>query len=106
MSNPQLYLFFWKKKLPLIKAFLDSDSYFSSVQFLEADFLEIEKRLKYSFNLEYNNGSVINKQEISAVANDLNTAISENKDLMYLIDSGHFHFKMTSSFVFKMSKLT
>lgn len=106
MSNSQTFLTFWKKQLPDIKSFLESDSYFKSIQLAEDEFTKLEKREKYSFNLEYLNGSIFHKLEISAIAKDLDTALNENKDICNLIDSGHFNFKLTSSFVFKMSKLT
>ncbi len=106
MSNSQIYLSLWKKQLPAIKSFIESDSYFKSIQLTEDEFTNLEKREKYSFNLEYLNGSIFHKFEISSIAKDLDTALNENKDICNLIDSGHFNFKLTSSFVFKMSKLT
>ncbi len=105
MTNSQLFLPFWKNQLSNIISFLESDSYFKSIQLSENEFTEIEKRNKYSFNLEYLNGSFFHNSEISSIAKDLDTAINNNPDLHNLIDSGHFNFKLTSSFVFKMSKL-
>ena len=105
MTNSQLFLSLWKNQLPIIISFLESDSYFKSIQLSESEFTAIEKRNKYSFNLEYLNGSIYHNSEISAIAKDLDTAINNNSDLHNLIDSGHFNFKLTSSFVFKMSKL-
>ncbi len=106
MTNKQLYLDFWKHKLSYIITFLESDSYFKSIQLSEDDFTAIEKRVKYSFNLEYLNGSIYHNSEISSIAKDLDTAINDNPDMRNLIDVGHFNFKLTSSFVFKMSKLS
>lgn len=106
MTNPQLYQDFWKKQLPQIKSFFESDSYFQSIQLSENDFLAMGERMKYSFNLEYLNGSIYHNQDISAIARGLDTAINENKEMRDLIDTGHFNFKLTSKFVFKMSKLS
>lgn len=97
------YEVIWKRVLPMIKVCLTSDKDFSSIQLTKSQFDAAGNRKSYSFNIQYQNGKLMNSLDGSAVARDLDRMIIGNAEYKQLLKGKSVKLAMGKDFVFKLT---
>lgn len=98
------YTNIWQNTIPEISDLLDSENPNGSIELNSKDFTSVGNRKSYSFNLEFDNGSVSNNIGGSAVARNLAAVISRSS-VMPVLKNGHYKFNMDKNFTLWVSKL-
>lgn len=92
----------WKKVIPMIKECLTSGKDFSIMQLSKSQFDAAGNRKSYSFNIQYQNGKLMNCLDGSAVARDLDRMIIGNAEYKLLLKGKSVKLAMGKDFVFKV----
>jgi len=98
------YTNIWQNTIPAILNLLNSEKPNGSIELNSSDFSSVGNRKSYSFNLEFDNGSVSNNIGGSAVARDLAAVISRSS-VMTVLENGYYKFNMNKNFTLQVSKL-
>lgn len=96
------YEVIWKRVIPMIKECLTSGKDFSSMQLTKSQFDAAGNRKSYSFNIQYQNGKLMNSLDGSAVARDLDRMIIGNAEYKQLLKGKSVKLAMGKDFVFKV----
>lgn len=97
------YEVIWKGVLPMIKECLSTGKDFSSMKLTRSQFDAAGNRKSYSFNIQYQNGKLMNSLDGSAVARDLDRMIIGNADYKQLLKGKSVKLAMGKDFVFKLT---
>ena len=97
------YEVIWRRVMPMIKESLFTGKDFSSMQLTKSQFDAAGNRKSYSFNIQYQNGKLMNSLDSSAVARDLNRMIIENAEYKQLLKGKSVKLVMGKDFVFKVA---
>ena len=92
------YIDLWQDQKFKIKEILGNGDK-GSIQMNSEGFENVGKRKNYSFNLEFNNGVVLNNIGGSAVARDLARVLENNFEIKEILSSGHYKFSMGKDFI-------
>ena len=104
-SSQGKYTDIWQNTIPEILDLLNSEKPNGTIELNSRDFALVGNRKSYSFNLEFDNGSVSNNIGGSAVARDLAAAISISSSVTSVLKNGYFKFRMDKNFTLWVSKL-
>ncbi len=99
------YTKIWQNTIPAISELLNSDDPNGCVDLNSRDFALVGNRKSYSFNLEFDDGSVSNNISGSAVARDLAAVISRSSSVKSFLNNGYYKFNMDKNFTLWVSKL-
>lgn len=108
MKEANIYLPLWRKYKPAIQALMKAALQAPQEYQLSAhEFKAIGERPKsgYAFNLEIENGKVINDISGSAVARDLWAMIKESNTAIRHAETNHYKFNLSTSFLLKITVL-
>lgn len=98
------YLDLWDaKKKMIMDKLLDPDAR-PFIQLNPVDFDSAGSRKKYSFNLQYENGHVINNLGGYAVARDLDRILSNDDTIKDLLKTGRFKINLDKDFCLWVQK--
>jgi glycine betaine/choline ABC-type transport system substrate-binding protein len=106
MSSSGKYIDLWNKKRESIKEKLKFSETKQSLQLDASEFAKVGDRQKYSFNLEFLNGSVYNNTDGSAVARDLAKVLERSSEIRDTLKEGHFKINMDKHFCLWIKKLS
>ena len=99
------YTSIWKNTIPAISDLLNNENPNGCIELNSRDFAAVGNRKNYSFNIEYDRGSVSNNISGSAVARDLAAVISRSNSAMAVLKNGHFKIRMAKNFTLWISNL-
>ena len=107
--NNKLYQPVWDKFLPVIAMKLKSAIKKQESEYLAMDQLDFEKagqskRSNYLFNLELNEGRIINSKTTSGIGIDFARALKEYPPIYEMIKGGVFVFTFNSKYVLSLSQ--
>jgi len=92
------YVELWQTNISLIKEKLIVATEKQFIQLNPDDFDKVGNRKKYSFNLEYIDGKVINNINGSAVARDLAKVLGSSTEIKSILAKGYFKINMDQKF--------
>jgi len=100
MSSQGKYIDLWTKKRNRIEEKLKVAAIEQSIQLNYEEFENVGDRAKnnYTFNLEFNNGTVCNNVGGSAVARDLAKVLENSENIRELLKTGHYKFNLDRNF--------
>jgi len=99
------YTYIWQNTIPAISDLLNSENPNGSIELNSREFASVGSRKSYSFNLEFDEGSVSNNISGSAVARDLAAVISRSSSVKSVLKNGYYKFNMNKNFTLWVSKL-
>lgn len=94
MSSSGKYIDLWSKQRSPIKDKLENASTKQSIQLNPEEFKKVGNRASYSFNLEFENGIVVNNVDGTAVARDLAKVLENSNDIKEILKEGHYKINM------------
>ena|SRR3569832_84184 len=100
----------WVKYSPLITLKLKQAISKNEAQAINVDKFDFSKAVTgknnsaFSFTLEYYDGIARNSMKLPAAARELAAVLNENAATKEMIKSGHFTFKMGSTFILSIQK--
>ena len=109
MNKQELYHAVWRKYLPVITLKLKQTirngepTYVGMYQF-EFHTSGMKRTIGHQFDLELNNGRVMNNISKAPIARELNAVMKEDAVIWPLIYDGHFCFSLDGSFMFTIQK--
>jgi len=98
MNSSGKYVDLWTRQRMPIKEKLEKATIKQSIQLNSEEFRNVGNRSRYSFNLEFINGIVSNNIGGSAVARDLAKVLEQTPEIMEILKSGHYKFRMDKEF--------
>jgi|TARA_B100000959_G_C14934095_1_gene604952 hypothetical protein len=99
------YTNIWQNTISAISDMLNSENPNGCIELNSRDFAKVGNRKNYSFNIEYDGGSVSNNLSGSAVARDLAAVISRSNSVKAVLKNGHYKIRMDKNFALWVSKL-
>ena len=107
--NSKLYQPVWDKFLPVIAMKLKSAIRKQESEYLVMDQLDFQKaghnkRSNYLFNLELNEGRIINSKNTSGIGIDFARALKEYAPIYEMIKGGVFVFSFNSKYVLSLAQ--
>lgn len=99
------YTNIWLNTIPTILEILEEGETIGSIELNSFEFSKVGNRKNYSFNLEFNEGSVNNNISGSAVARDLAAVLSKSSSIKSILTTGYFKFRMDKNYTLWISKL-
>jgi hypothetical protein len=98
-TNKSKYIELWQRYLPrIIQVLPDCDKNTHHLLLNSYEFQLTGNMKNYSFNLEFIDGKVSNNISGSAVAKDLAAVIEGSSEVIQIISSGHYKFRMDKKF--------
>lgn len=95
----------WRQIRPEIADKLTKSSTVQKIQLREEDFERVGNRKSYSFNLEFEDGVVVNNIGGSAVARDLAAVLTESEEIREVLNDGWFKINMNRDFLLHIQRL-
>ncbi len=108
MKDEGKYLQLWKKYIPLIRLLLkkaDKEDQTFQLYKHEFDATGVSAKIAHTFNLEMQNGKVMNNVRGMAVVSDLIQLLRENKDVHEWIQDKHLMISMGKGFDLTIKQL-
>lgn len=106
MKTSGKYIDLWTNQRQSIKNKLAKISTKQFIQLNEEDFQKVGNRSSYSFNLEYQNGIVVNNIKGSAVARDLACVLESSIEIKNILKEGHYKINMDTNYCLWIQKLS
>lgn len=103
-----LYYPLWKKKLPIIQVQMkNAVNGTKEIKMDKSEFESYGNRVvsDYFFNIEINNGKVVNNINGTAVARDLFDVLSADINCKKLLTNKYFKFSLGKEFVLRISNI-
>ena len=100
-----LYTNIWKNSIPAILEILEDGGPNGSIELSSFEFSKVGNRENYSFNLEFDEGSVNNDIGGSAVARDLAAVLLNSSSIRSILKTGYYKFRMDKNYTLWISKL-
>lgn len=105
MKTSGKYIDLWTNQRQSIKNKLAKISTKQFIQLNEEDFQKVGNRSSYSFNLESQNGIVVNIIKGSAVARDLACVLESSIEIKNILKEGHYKINMDTNYCLWIQKL-
>lgn len=99
------YTNIWQNTIPAILEILEEGETIGSIEINSFEFSKVGNRKNYSFNLEFNEGSVNNNISGSAVARDLAAVLLNSSSTKSILKTGYYKFRMDKNFTLWISIL-
>ena len=104
MRSSGKYIDLWTKQRSSIKDKLKNAATKQSIQLNPEEFKKVGNRASYSFNLEFENGIVVNNIDGTAVARDLAKVLENSTDIKELLKEGHYKINMDRKYCLWIQK--
>ena len=92
------YSDYWEMILPQLREKLEAGSFPQQIQLSKSEFDKRGNRSRYTFNIQYRDGKVVNNLGGSAVARDLAAEIKADMAIRSLLKTGSYKINMDSNF--------